>query len=103
MTRSDERFLVVTEYGRVLVVVRGDRGALDADLIDVRLDQDAEDVELETPLRAFAAKMVDVLQARGTEGLGLSPGLRDMMVKEKAAEDLRRIERAARRLHGTET
>ncbi len=99
MTRSDERFLVVTEFGRVLVVVRGDRAALDADLIDVRLDHDADDVTLETPLRAFAAKMVDLLQARGTDDLGLSPSLRDLMVKEKAAEDLRRIERAARRLH----
>jgi hypothetical protein len=101
VTRSDERFLVVTEYGRVLVVVRGDRAALDADLIDVRPDRDADDVQLETPLRAFAAKMVDLLQARGTDDLGLSPGLRDMMVKEKAAEDLRRIEREARRLYGT--
>ncbi len=99
MTRSDERFLVVTEYGRVLVVVRGDRAALDADLIDVRTDRDAEDVTMETPLRAFAAKMVDLLLARGTDDLGLSPSLRDLMVKEKAAEDLRRIEKAARRLY----
>lgn len=98
MSRQDERFLVVTEHGRVLVLVRGDRTALDADLIEVRSDADTDDVELETPLRAFASKMVDLLQARADDAAGLSPGLRDLMVKEKAAEDLRRIERAARHL-----
>ena len=98
MTRSDERFLVVTDHGRVLVVVRGDKEALEPDLLDVRRDDDdaAEGVALETPLRAFAAKMVDLLVARGTDALPMSPAMRDLMVKEKAAEDLRRIERAAR-------
>lgn len=97
----DERYLVVTEHGRVLVVVRTDRSGLDNDLIDVlRPDQDdLAAVAMETPLRAFAAKMVDIVQARGSGDLALSPGLLDMLVKEKAAEDLRRIERAARRLH----
>ena len=98
MTRPDERFLVVTDHGSVLVVVRGDKGALDADLLDVRRHDDpaAEGVALETPLRAFAAKMVDLLVARGTDALPMSPVMRDLMLKEKAAEDLRRIERAAR-------
>jgi hypothetical protein len=98
VTRPDERFLVVTDHGRVLVVVRGDKGALDADLLDVRRHDDAaaEGVALETPLRAFAAKMVDLLVARGTDALPMSPAMRDLMLKEKAAEDLRRIERAAR-------
>jgi hypothetical protein len=98
VTREDERFLVVTDHGRVLVIVRGDKAALEADLLDVRPDDDpaAEGVALETPLRAFAAKMVDLLVARGTDALPMSPAMRDMMVKEKAAEDLRRIERAAR-------
>ena len=98
MSRTDERFLVVTEHGRVLVVVRGDKGALEPDLLDVRRPDDAAaaDVDLETPLRAFAAKMVDLLVARGTDALPMSPAMRDLMIKEKAAEDLRRIERAAR-------
>ena len=100
MSRPDERFLVVTDHGRVLVVVRGDKGALEPDLLDVRRADDAaaEGVALETPLRAFAAKMVDLLVARGTEELPMSPAMRDLMIKEKAAEDLRRIERAARAL-----
>lgn len=98
--QPDERFLVVTDHGRVLVVVRGDKAALDPDLLDVRRHDDAaaEGVALETPLRAFAAKMVDLLVARGADALPMSPGLRDLMLKEKAAEDLRRIERAARAL-----
>ena len=104
MSRPDERFLVVTDYGRVLVVVRGDKGALEPDLLDVRRHDDAaaEGVALETPLRAFAAKMVDLLVARGTDALPMSPAMRDMMLKEKAAEDLRRIERAARALKAAE-
>lgn len=98
MSRPDERFLVVTDHGRVLVIVRGDKDALEPDLLDVRSDDDlaAADVGMETPLRAFAAKMVDLLVARGTDALPMSPVMRDLMVKEKAAEDLRRIERAAR-------
>ncbi len=97
----DERYLVVTEHGRVLVVVRAECSGLDNDLIDVRRpDQDdLAEVAMETPLRAFAAKMVDIVQARGSGDLSISPGLLDMLVKEKAAEDLGRIERAARRLH----
>ena len=100
MSRPDERFVVVTEHGRVLVVVRGDKEALEPDLLEVRRHDDdaSEGVELETPLRAFAAKMVDLLVARGTDALPMSPAMRDMMLKEKAAEDLRRIERAARAL-----
>lgn len=99
--RADERFLVVTEHGRVVVHVRGDRSGLDGDLIDVRSPhgEDLSDVTMETPLRAFAAKMVDIVQARGSGPLDVSTGLLDMLVKEKAAEDLKRIERAARRIH----
>jgi len=97
VSRPDQRFLVVTEHGRVVVVVRGDKDGLDPDLIDVRSDADAGDLRMETPLRAFAAKMVDIVQAQGGGG-ALSPALRAMMVKEKAAEDLGRIARAARRL-----
>jgi hypothetical protein len=90
---------VVTEHGRVVVHVRGDRSGLDGDLIDVRSRRrDLSDITMETPLRAFAAKMVDIVQARGSGDLDVSTAMLDMLVKEKAAEDLKRIERAARRL-----
>jgi hypothetical protein len=44
---------------------------------------------METPLRAFAAKMVDLSSGARHRRLPLSPAMLDMMVKEKAAEDLR--------------
>lgn len=98
--QGQERYLVVTEHGRVVVRVRADRSGLDGDLIEVRAAaaEDLASISMETPLRAFAAKMVDIVQARGSGGLEVSPGLLDMLVKEKAAEDLKRIERAARDL-----
>ena len=98
---GDERYLVVTEHGRVVVRVRRDRSGLDGDLIEVeRPDADAlAALAMETPLRAFAAKMVDIVQARGSGGLPASAAMLEMLVKEKAAEDLTRIERAARRLY----
>ena len=89
---------MVTEHGRVVVVVRGDRDGLDPDLIEVLDDAEAGGLRMETPLRAFAAKMVDLVQARGAGAATLSPAMAALMVKEKAAEDLKRIERAARRL-----
>ena len=97
---NDERFLVVTEFGRVMVRVRGDRAGLDNDFVEVLLptQDDLADAPMETPLRAFAAKMVDLVQARGADH-DISPGVLGMLVKEKAAEDLGRIERAARRLY----
>lgn len=98
MSRPDERYLVLTEHGRVCVLVRGDRGGLDPDLIEVLPEAAAADAAVETPLRAFAAKMVDLVSSRGADDVPLSPAMRAMLVKEKAAEDLARIERVARRL-----
>jgi predicted PhzF superfamily epimerase YddE/YHI9 len=98
MNRSDEHYLVITEHGRVVVRLRGDRSGLEADLIEVlRPAEVAVDLAIETPLRAFAAKMVDAIEVRAVAPAAWSEGFRAMMVKEKAAEDLSRIERAARR------
>jgi hypothetical protein len=96
---TDERYLVVTEHGRVVVHVRADRSGLDSDLIEVRpaTPEAVEGLTMETPLRAFAAKMVDLVLVRGTGSLEASEAMTSMLVKEKAAEDLRRIERAAKR------
>jgi hypothetical protein len=101
VTGEGERYLVVTEHGRVVVVVRGDRSGLDADLIEVRpaTPGETEGISMETPLRAFASKMVDLVVARGPGDLEVSDTMLTMLVKEKAAEDLKRIERAARALH----
>jgi hypothetical protein len=98
MNPTDEHYLVITEHGRVVVRVRADRSGLDADLIDVLPGEAVEALTMETPLRAFAAKMVDLVETRAEAPESWSPAFRTMMVKEKAAEDLSRIERAARRL-----
>jgi hypothetical protein len=95
VSRPDERYLVETDHGPVLVIVRGDRPGLDPSLLDVRPAAEGVDIPFSTPLRAFSAKMVDILAVRGAGGLPLSPAMLSMMIREKAAEDLARIERAA--------
>jgi hypothetical protein len=92
-----EQYLVVTDVGRVLVEINAAAGSLDADFIHVREADGLEDLPMETPLRAFASKMVDLVQVHAKSPPGVSETLLAMMVKEKAAEDLGRIERAARR------
>lgn len=101
--RPEERFLVVTEHGRVVVVVRAGVSGLDNDLIEVRPadPREAEGLTLETPLRAFASKMVDLVVSRGSGDLEVSGRMFEMLVKEKAAQDLARIERSARELART--
>jgi hypothetical protein len=101
VTAGPERYLVVTEHGRVVVLVRPDRSGLDADLIEVlpATPDTVDDLTMETPLRAFASKMVDLVVARGAGDLEVSDAMLTMLVKEKAAEDLKRIERAAKALH----
>ena len=98
---EDQRFLVVTEHGRVMVRVRSGRSGLDGDLIEVTRPDEAAltGLSMETPLRAFAAKMVDIVQARGAGDVPVSATMLELLVKEKAAEDLTRIERTARRLY----
>ncbi|CAN5776751.1 hypothetical protein BH23DEI1_BH23DEI1_17170 [soil metagenome] len=98
---DDERYLVVTDHGRVVVHVRGDRNGLDSDLIDVRAatPESTAGISMETPLRAFASKMVDLVVARGAGDLEVSDTMLTLLVKEKAAEDLGRIERASKALH----
>ncbi len=49
---------------------------------------------MEVPLRAFAAKMVDIIEARGDDLPG-GERMRRMMLQEKATADLKRIERWA--------
>lgn len=93
----NERYLVVTDLGRVLVEINPAAGGLDPDFIRVHAAEGGEDLPMETPLRAFASKMVDLVQARAGALPGVSAALLAIMIKEKAAEDLGRIERAARR------
>lgn len=95
--RVQTRFLVTTDHGEVLVRVDPDRGGLDPDLLILEAPDDANAGDLPTtvPLRAFGAKMVEMIEAQG----GDMPGgerLRRLLVQEKASSDLNRIERWAR-------
>lgn len=91
-----DTFLVKTEHGAVVVRVQPDRGGLDPELLAFEAPTAAnlQGVSVEVPLRAFAATMLEIIEARG----GDLPGgerMRRLMVQEKATADLRRIERWA--------
>jgi hypothetical protein len=94
-----DRFLVRTDYGEVVVQVNEEcRNALESDLLRLSAPSEADRAEfvMETPLRAFGAKMIDIIRSVGTGGFEPPAGVREMMIKEKATSDLNRIERWAR-------
>ena len=93
----DEKYLIKTDHGDVVVTVAADADGLDPELLSFeRADAAAtEGIDLEVPLRAFAAKMIAIVERKA----GATPGgerMRSMMIQEKATSDLRRIERWAR-------
>lgn len=92
-----QKFLVTTDHGEVLVRIDPDKGGLEPDLLILeKPDADnAADLRSTVPLRAFGAKMVELIEAQG----GDMPGgerLRQVLVREKASSDLNRIERWAK-------
>ena len=91
-------YLVRTDSGDVIVSVRAGAGGLDDDLIQLQAASTdaAAEFDMITPLRAFGAKMVDIIELAGTAGFGGSAALREMLVKEKATQELKRIELFAR-------
>ena len=99
MKPVSEKFIVVTEFGSVLVSVNpAAENGLDNELL--LLEQvgpaEREQAEFETPLRAFAAKMVDIITQGGFDGGEVSCTMREMLVREKATSELGRIERWSR-------
>lgn len=94
-----DSFLVRTEHGEVVVRINPEcRNALQNDLLllSVPSEEEKQEFQMLTPLRAFGAKMVDIIQGVGTGDFDPGPRLRDMMIKEKATSDLKRIERWAK-------
>jgi hypothetical protein len=94
-----DRFLVRTDYGEVLVRVNPECGnALQNDLLLLSDPSEEEKAEfsMEVPLRAFGAKVIDIIQTVGTGGFEPAASVKEMMIKEKAASDLNRIERWAK-------
>jgi hypothetical protein len=97
----ERRFLVTTDHGEVLVRIDSERGGLDPELLILE-PPDAEgaaDVPTTVPLRAFGAKMVELIEMQGGEMPG-GDRLRRLLVQEKASADLNRIERWARERAG---
>ncbi len=96
---SNKNYVVLTEFGNVLVSVNpAAKNGLEADLLELTTASEADRAaaDFETPLRAFAAKMVDIINGAGFEGVAMSGTMRDLLVKEKATSELGRIERWAR-------
>lgn len=91
------KFLVITDHGEVLVQFDASKGGLDPDLLilDRPNDENAADVVSTVPLRAFGAKMVELIEVQGGNLPG-SEKLRRLLIQEKASADLNRIERWAR-------
>lgn len=94
------RFIVSTDHGDVVVSVNPAAGGLDPDLLTLEsaAAADTSDLTMVTPLRAFGAKMVDIIEIQGLGDVTVSPSMREMLVREKATQDLKRIERYAREL-----
>lgn len=99
MKPVNDSYVVVTEFGSVLVTVNPQaRNGLENELLQfaAATEEDHRAADFETPLRAFAAKMVDIIEGAGFEGVDVSGKMRDMLVREKATSELGRIERWAR-------
>lgn len=90
--------MVKTNAGDVVVVVNGAAGGLDDDLfsLEAASDESVAGIGMTTPLSAFGAKVVDLIELHGTSEFTGSPALREMLLKEKATFELRRIERFAK-------
>jgi hypothetical protein len=92
------RYLVKTDYCDVLVTVTEHDGLSPKLLsLEVPTRDNTAGLELEVPLRAFSATMVEIIKIRGVDLPGVSDAIRDLIVREKAAENLKTIEHWARK------
>ncbi len=91
-----------TDFGDVVVGVNPEASGFDANLIEVTTVAEDErgTFDMATPLRAFGAKMVDIIELQGTSQFSGSDTMREMMIGEKATAELRRIERFAKEAFG---
>jgi hypothetical protein len=93
------KFLVKTDAGSVIVEVNpACRNALDDDLLllSEATPEAAKELEMAVPLRAFSAKMLDIIELVGTGDFSASPKMLEMLKREKATSEMNRIERFAR-------
>jgi len=97
-----DKYLVRTDHGDVMVTVnKASTSGLDPDLLQLArpTGENSGEIGLVVPLKAFAAKMLEIIDALGTGDFDPGPSLRRVMVAEKATAELKRIERWARE-HG---
>lgn len=93
------KYLVKTDHGDVVVEINeACQNALEPDLLSFHKPtaENTADLSMEVPLRAFGAKMVEIIEMVGTGDFNASPKIVELMIKEKASSDLARIERWAR-------
>ncbi len=99
------RYLVTTDHGNVIVDINPEcKNALDADLLSFQrpTDEILKELDLEVPLRAFGAKMVEIVEMVGTGEFSASATMLEMMKQEKATSELKRIERWAQKTYSDE-
>lgn len=92
----EEKYLVITDGSDVVVVIDRSVGGLDANFVTLRHKEVGEQFDMITPLRAFNSKMVDLITVCAGDNVPGTAMIRDMLIKEKAASDLNRIERFGR-------
>lgn len=93
------KYLVKTDHGDVVVRVNAEADSgLAADLIALEAPdaENTDGIEMEVPLRAFGAKMLEIVEMLGADEIP-SAVVRRMMIQEKATSELNRIERFARK------
>lgn len=93
------KYLVKTDHGDVVVHINETcENALDNDLLSLEAPttENTQDITFEVPLRAFGAKMLEIIDMVGTGSFNASATMLDMMKKEKATSDLNKIERWAK-------
>lgn len=95
---APRRYLVKTNAGDVIVVVNPQASGLADDLFAFEQvsAEGLKQVDMTTPLSAFGAKVVDLIELHGTDDFTGSDTLKEMLIKEKATFELRRIERYAK-------
>ena len=96
-----ESYLVKTDYGDVLVRVNDVASGFDAGLLSLEAPtaENSAGLSLEVPLRAFGAKMLEIVELKGVATLPAGERLQRLMIQEKATAELKRIERWARSRH----
>ena len=95
---TPRRYLVKTNAGDVIVVVNPLASGLADDLFSFERVTPAglAQVDMTTPLSAFSSKVVDLIELHGTADFEGSDVLKELLIKEKATFELRRIERFAK-------